>query len=107
MRLRTALTFGSPSSIRLISDATARPSPLRICFVRLIAISETRERLEQWSSGVMECWILINHHSIPHYSITPFPAAIPSRSPSVESLKFPRQSHRFWHHESIVPQDSL
>src|SRR5437660_9952272 len=41
------------------------------------------------------------------YSITPFPAATPSRSPSAESLKFPRQSHRFWHHESIVPQDSL
>src|SRR5688572_29952563 len=41
------------------------------------------------------------------YFITRCLAATPSRSPSVESLTFPRQSRRSWHPENIVPQDSL
>src|SRR6266850_6586703 len=57
MPLRTALTFGSPSSIRLISDANVRPSPLRICFMALPVIRPSynskfnrRERKERIKS---------------------------------------------------------
>src|SRR4029077_19172632 len=106
MALRTALTFGSPFSIRLMSNATVRTLPLRTRFIRLFVISWVRRTLEYKSNRYS---LPILHYPSFHspYSITPFFAATPSRSPSAESLKFPRQSHRFWHHESIVPQDSL
>src|SRR5215471_577578 len=68
MALRTAFTVGSPSSIRLMSDASARTSPLRICFMGLTAIGWIRGKSESWSNGVLA---LINHYSISPCLITP------------------------------------